>query len=156
MTYYADESFCPERSIGYLVRRVHQLGNALLEPIFAEEGLTHSQWSTMIAIYLGSANTCAALARDVGHDKGAMTRIIDQLEARGFLRRERDTDDRRIVNIIPTEAGIEAGLRIKAKVIDVWNEWLGVFDAGEIDVMINHLNRLKSRLDQLVVPEQAE
>ena len=35
-----------------------------------------------------------ALARDLAHDKGAMTRMIDTLEDKGLVERERDPDDR--------------------------------------------------------------
>jgi DNA-binding MarR family transcriptional regulator len=156
MVYYRSESFSTDTSIGYLIRRIHQLGAALLEPIFEEEGLTGSQWSAMISIFVGEANTCGALAREVGHDKGAMTRLVDQLEARGFIERERDATDRRIVNLTLTDEGRATGLRVKEKVLERWNQWLADMDKGEIDHFLARLQGLKRKLDQLTVAGDAE
>ena len=147
MAYYDLDTFCPDSSISYLVRRVHQLGLMLLEPVYAEESVTASQWSTLAAIDAGLAATCATLAREVGHDKGAMTRLVDQLVARGLIERERDADDRRVVNLSLTEEGRVVTLRVKKKVLDHWNLWLGDWDRAEIDRLLQGLARLRTKLE---------
>ena len=68
MGFYTDSDFTPDCSIGYLVRRVHQLGGVRIEGIFAAEGLTAMQWQALVAIWYGRGNTAAELARDLGHD----------------------------------------------------------------------------------------
>lgn len=155
MLFYQKESFRPENSVGYLARRVHQLGQLLLEPVFAAEGVTNAQWSTLVAIYFGKGGTCAELAREIGYDKGAMTRLVDQLAERGFVDRARDTGDRRIVNLTLTEEGRAVALRCKTRVIRESNAWLEGWDAAEIEGLIAGLTKLKRRLDVLVA-ETAE
>lgn len=154
MTLFEDSQFCPERSIGYLVRRVHLLGLALLEPVFAAEGITGTQWSTLALIGLDRARTCAALSREMGHDQGAMTRIVDQLVARGLIARERDAEDRRVVNLSLTEDGFAVAHRCKLKVIELWNGWLADWSPAEADRLIHDLSRLKARLEELSSPEE--
>ena len=51
MGFYAESDFAPDVSIGYLVRRVHQLGGNALEPVFAAEGLTGTQSSALVSIW---------------------------------------------------------------------------------------------------------
>ena len=49
--------------------------------------------------------TATELARSVDVDGGAMTRQLDQLEAKGYLRRQPHEQDRRALRIELTEAG---------------------------------------------------
>lgn len=156
MGYYSDKNFCPEMSVGYLVRRIHQLGTIVLEPIFEAHGLSHAQWSTLVVIYLGRAATPAQIAREVGYDKGAMTRLIDDLETRGLLTRARCGEDRRVVRLTLTPKGEALGLECKKEVLAAWNAWLGDWDTSEIDRFVTDLNRLKTRLDSLAEMEPAE
>jgi DNA-binding MarR family transcriptional regulator len=149
MGYYDVDNFCPDSSIGYLVRRVHQLGLALLEPVYADEGITASQWSALATVYAGLAGTCAELAREIGHDKGAMTRLVDQLVARGLIERERDADDRRVVNLTLTPEGKAVTTRTKKRVLDQCNQWLGDWDKVEINRLLEGLARLRTKLETL-------
>ena len=66
MGFYSDADFVPDVSVGYLCKRVHQLAQAGLEPVFAREGLTNVQWHALISIRFGRGTTGAALARDLG------------------------------------------------------------------------------------------
>ncbi|MGF6494579.1 DNA-binding MarR family transcriptional regulator [Luteibacter sp. 621] len=50
--------------------------------------------------------TATELARAVDLDGGAMTRQLDQLEAKGYLRRQPHEQDRRALRIDLTEAGL--------------------------------------------------
>ncbi|MGJ3628058.1 MarR family winged helix-turn-helix transcriptional regulator [Sphingomonas sp. MMS24-JH45] len=83
MGFYSDANFHPETSIGYLLRACHQHSVAALDRAIASEGISAVQWSALISIHFADGATCASLARDLAHDKGAMTRMIDTLEAEG-------------------------------------------------------------------------
>ena len=93
MDFYTSDDFLPDQSIGYLVKMCGQQGTAILDRAFAVDGLTCSQWSALISIHFDAAPTCASLARDLVHDKGAMTRMMDVLEARGWVERTRSAED---------------------------------------------------------------
>ena len=104
MQFYSPEAFNPDVSIGYLARRVFQLSHAALEPMFADAGLTGTQWSALVSIWFGRT-TCAEIARELNYDKGATTRLMDVLEERGWVTRDRDRQDRRFVNLALTPTG---------------------------------------------------
>ncbi len=148
MAFYDESDFEPDRSVGYLVRRVFQLGNLGLEPVFAAEGLSGIQWQTLVTIWFGRGATCAELARDLGHDKGAMTRLVDGLEARGWVERRRDTGDRRRIELVLTPAGEAIALAAKRRVIGCWNGWLADWDHGDIETLIALLTRLRTTLSK--------
>lgn len=146
MVFYREQEFEPECSIGYLVRRAHQLGGAGLEPIFLAEGLSGIQWSALVSIWFGRGRTAADLARDLGHDKGAMTRLIDAIEARGWVKRERTSEDRREIALVLTPAGEDVTLRCRARVVDCWNGWLVDWPHDEILQLIVLLQKLRGTL----------
>ncbi len=148
MPFFDESNFMPEQSPGFLVRVTSQLCLANLDTVFADEGLTSTQWITMISLHFGFADTCAALAREISHDKGAMTRLIDVLEARGWVERERDADDRRVVKLRLTEPGLEVAIRARRRVIACWNAWLDDWSEEEITQFIAQLQRLRARLER--------
>lgn len=148
MGFYVESDFNPDQSIGYLVRRVNQLAAAESEPVFAAEGLTGTQWSALVSIWFGRGATAAELARDLGHDKGAMTRLIDAIEERGWVVRERAPDDRRCINLALTDEGVAVALRCKRRLIARWNDWLGDWREEDIRMLIALLAKLLATLSR--------
>lgn len=148
MGFYSDADFAPDISVGYLCKRVAQLSQVGLEPMFAREGLTNTQWHALISIHFGRGATSAALARDLAYDKGATTRLIDQLEARGWVVRSREHDDRRMVALKLTPEGEALARRVRLKLIDAWNDWLADWDDGDVRQAIGTLQRLRATLEQ--------
>lgn len=155
MAYYTAATFEPDTSVGYLAKRVFQLSAAGLEPMFAEEGTTLTQWSALVSLHYGRADTCAELARDLVHDKGATTRLIDSLEAKGWVRRERDSDDRRVSRLSLTEAGERVAQHCRARVVACWNEWLADWSRSDVDQLLMLLQRLRGDLQAQVLGEVA-
>lgn len=147
MQAYTPSAFTPDASLGYLVRCINQTGSAALEPLFAEEGLTYSQWSVMVLINQGIAVTCADLARSLAHDNGAMTRLVDSLSTRGWIDRTRCIGDRRVVNLALTPAGNQVAMRCKLRVMERWNFWLQDWDRDEFETLQRLLQKLKTTLD---------
>ena len=94
-------------SLGMLLTMVRsELVNAL-EAEFARQGLDLSFTQYLIlkkAQQLGPLSA-TELARAVELDGGAMTRQLDQLERKGYLRRSPHEQDRRTLRIELTEAG---------------------------------------------------
>lgn len=139
----------PEVSVGYLCKRVAQLSQAGLEPVFAREGLTGIQWQALVSIHFARGRTCATLARDLSYDKGATTRLIDQLEQRGWVVRSREHDDRRLIALKLTGEGERLARGTRAKVVDAWNSWLSDWTAGEVGQALEVLQRLRATLERV-------
>lgn len=147
MSFYESSSFRPEQSIGYLVRMINQAAGSRLEPALAAEGLSYTQWQVLVSIYFDRGTTCAALARDLSHDKGAMTRLVDGLEERGLVKRERNAGDRRVLDLALTEAGRDAAQRGRERTLECWNGWLDGWDRAEVESLIAMLQRLRTTIE---------
>jgi DNA-binding MarR family transcriptional regulator len=147
MGYYSLDNFFPDTSVGYLIRICQQHSYAVLDALCAEEGITGVQWSALIGIHTGRGDTCAALARDMAHDKGAMTRMIDALEVKGLVVRARISEDRRLVTLSITQKGYQVAQRCRARVLAKWNEWFEGWSADEVETLIAQLQRLRGTME---------
>jgi DNA-binding MarR family transcriptional regulator len=145
---FTDSTFYPEVSPGYLVRLIHQMSVAAIDRTLAGDGLTATQWMTLVSLHFDHADTCVGLARALGHDKGAMTRMIDQMEANGWVLRHRDTEDRRIVRLTLTQAGRNAAVAAKQKVIACWNGFLADWSDAQVEELVTTLQRLRRTMEE--------
>lgn len=141
-SFYDLANFEPNRSIGYLVRQVSKLSSQQIELSFAGRDLTLTQWIALAMVRHGVADTSAGIARQLGHDSGAMTRLVDQLEARGLLERTRCPNDRRVVFLAATAEGLRQFDAMTPLLLGVWNDVLDGFEGVEVETLISLLTRL--------------
>lgn len=137
------------QSIGYLLRRAHRLSLQLAEGTFVGAELSFVQWIALVLLRDGAVDTAGGLARTLGHDGGAMTRMLDQLETRGLVVRDRSTTDRRVVHLSLTALGREAANRLAPRVMALWDELLADFAADEVTQLTGLLHRLIARMSTL-------
>ncbi len=86
-TFYRGDDYQVDESIGYLLRQLRIQMDRAIDAEMAEHDLTGVQWGPLLAIHFGLGDTAAELARVGCVDTGAMTRMLDRLEAKGLLRR---------------------------------------------------------------------
>ena len=140
--FYCAADYRPEDSVGYLMRRVLGLIGGGIERELESSDLTNAQWFPLFKLSLVQTSTVAELARDCLLDCGAMTRLLDRLEAKGLCRRVRSVADRRVVNIELTEAGRAVASGIPAVLSRVQNAHLAGFSQEEFELLKSFLRRI--------------
>jgi len=141
--FYRAESYSTEESIGYLMRRIVTTVAQSVETRMCEPGSpTYPQWVPLYKLHIGAATTVAELARACELDTGAMTRLLDRLEAKGLCRRVRSLEDRRVVNIELTDEGRAAAKEVPHVLSRVQNELLADFTADEWGQLKSYLRRI--------------
>ena len=97
---------CSGSALGLLFRQVRDAMWARMERELAAAGhdLTFSQFIAIKKLAAGTASV-TDLARAADLNPGAMTRLLDKLEARSLLVRVADPDDRRALHIHLTDEG---------------------------------------------------
>ncbi len=133
-------------SFGYLVRRLLQLMVENVETRFTGETITFSQFLALVSLNADETRTAADVARFLGHDAGATTRLIDQLEERGYLVRLRSTADRRVVDLTVTPAGKAMIRRCAATAARFHADLLGDLPPAELAKLMSQLSRLVEKL----------
>lgn len=145
--FYRSESYTAQRSLGYLIRNLHNLILPRAEGWFAGEDLTFNHWCTLMSLRDGIADTGSEIARRLNQDSGAMTRVIDELERRRLVRRARSTRDRRVVHLELTREGKAVAKAMIPRVVASWNRTLEEFSSAEVNTLIKSLQRLAARLE---------
>jgi DNA-binding MarR family transcriptional regulator len=72
--------------------------------LLAANGNLHS-WSILSALEASDGRSQKNLAEACGIDAPTITRVLDRLETQGFVRRRRDSEDRRVVRVDLTGKG---------------------------------------------------
>lgn len=85
--------------------------SARINAHLSDDGLSVSQFGAMEALFHLGPMCQKTLAEKLLKSGSNVTMIIDNLERRGLVRRERDTDDRRLITVSLTDAGRELIVR---------------------------------------------
>ncbi len=101
---YDLDTYQPRTGVGHLLSRVRtEMLSALDKALEADADLSAmeisaAQFIVIAALALSdTAKSSSDLCRGISYDAGAMTRMIDRLETKGLIRRNRRPDDRRVV-----------------------------------------------------------
>ena len=141
--FYKAETYEADQSIGYLMRRILTVVSQSVEAQMCEPGSpTYPQWIPLHKLQMGKATTVAELARECQLDTGAMTRLLDRLEAKGLCRRVRSVADRRVVNIELTEEGEASARQVPHVLSRVQNQTLAGFTHAEWEQLKGYLHRI--------------
>ena len=84
-----------------------------LDRCFARTGLTSQEAAVVVHCAESKDVSAGKLAQAMGRDKGKITRFVDRLEARGFVRRVANSRDHRLLIIRPTVRGQRAVPELK-------------------------------------------
>ena len=129
--FYDGQHYVATESVG---RQLHLLTTAMkrdIEQRMVAHGLTAAQWYPLWKIKLSAGCTAQGLARDMCLDAGSVTRLLDRLEAKGLIVRERSARDRRVVNLSLTEAGEAVVGQVPQALAEVNNHYLRGFSEAE-------------------------
>jgi len=152
--FYDGAHYNKDTSVGFLLKRGLAVLLRNLEHELQALDLTGAQWHPLLHIHLG-CDTVAACAREMQTDAGAMTRMLDRLEAKGLLLRERSSSDRRVVNLALTPRGAEIAAQIPYVIAAVLNQHLRGFSADEFRQLLRLLQRFIDNGEALAEANQA-
>jgi len=119
---------------GSLMRRV----DLHMQPL----ELTGMQWEPVLMLWLKRADTVAGLARVSQMGCASMTRMLDRLEKKDLLRRERSELDRRVVNLHLTAKGRKVANKIWPIVVEGMHAHLDGFKKEELTQLNGLLGRM--------------
>ena len=146
---YEIETYQPRKGVGHLLSRVRTEMLAALDKALEADAelsaleISSAQFIVIAALALAeSAKSASDLCRGISYDAGAMTRMIDRLEGKGLIRRNRRPDDRRVVYLELTEAGSRAYPRMREVSMGVANRFLRGFSPVEARQLEGYLARM--------------
>ena len=129
-------------AVGHLIGRARSALLTGLDTELEQFGLTGAQFAVLKNVADGIAETAADLCRTMHYDTGSMTRMLDRLEEKSVLRRERCTEDRRVVFLRITESGNELLPQLRTAALKVISHHLAGFAPAEVDSLKQLLARM--------------
>jgi len=140
--YYKGENYRVNESVGFLMKQAIEMQSRAIEARMAEYSITDAQWRPLFLLSLHDWSTVSQIARNVGCDAGATTRMVDRLEDKGMVRRVRSTDDRRVQQVELTDEGKQVAAIVPYVIADVLNMHLAELSNGEIETLRRLLERI--------------
>lgn len=143
----------PHLAVGRLIKLVFGSLVRSIDARMLPLELTAMQWEPLLLRSMGRADTVAGLARECNVDCGAMTRMLDRLEQKGLLLRQRNDSDRRVVNLVVTGKGQEAATLIPQVVREELQHHLDDFSPTETQALTGLLARMLRNAESKHAPE---
>ena len=141
----------PRRSIPEFWRALSLTLSRLQTAAADSLGLTPSDLKCLERLRTEGAVTPSTLCELTGHTAGAVTGMIDRLQAAGFAERARDKTDGRRVVVKPNRRAIGKHLGPLQRTLDsAFEEIGGEFSAAELQLVARYLERSIEVLDGVV------
>lgn len=140
---------CTSSSLGLLFRQVRDAMWKAMEDELATlgHGLTFSQFVTLKKLGMSDGHiSVGELARAAELNPGAMTRLLDKLEEKGFIVRGNDPTDRRALRIQLTAAGRDIFDQTTICGEHVRERALAGMDESEREQLVSTLERVLANL----------
>lgn len=147
--FYEPGQYPPEQSVGLLLNKVLSSILTQADARLVAYKLTYAQWVPLYKLYKDAQCTPIAMARDLSSDPAALTRALNRLEAKGLIRRERSTQDRRVVHLSLTDEGRTVAAQVPGVLADVLNAHLAGFSHEEWTLLLKLLKRMLLNGDAL-------
>lgn len=132
-----------------LIGRTPQNLNRFLSHNLKNSGIpmTKEQWSVMAVLWETDGCTQQILADATHRGRAGITRLLDNLEKEGYVKRQPDPNDRRSNLIFLTEKGSA----IQQQVVSVLNEIVRAITRNILDEDIRHLRETLSQINSNIL-----
>ena len=146
--HYDIKTFSSAESIGYLLKLAHSLMHDAAAAAFEGHDLSFMHWLVLVKLREG-VSTATELCQIMWYDTGAATRLLDQLEERGLVERQRSAADRRVVNVQLTAAGRRKTTELMPVAVDRLNTALADFSKADFEQLMRLLKKLIASLREM-------
>ena len=136
---------CLEQQVYLNLWRTYDRLHAIEEALFASHGITPQQYNVLRLLrgeHPGSLPTLSLAGRLVSRSPD-ITRMLDKLEARRLIQRERPAKNRRTVFVAIAPAGMQLLATLDEAVRDCHVRQLGHLSPGELRTLVGLLERAR-------------
>jgi DNA-binding MarR family transcriptional regulator len=145
-----------DRNFGFILNDVSRLMRTNFDRRAKSIGLTRSQWWVLTHLYRRDGLVQAELAEILEIERPTLGRLLDRLEAKGWLRREPDPGDRRVKRVYLTDEVKPAMKSLRRIAADLRQEVLEGLNEKERERLVDSLIHLKTNLLNLPVTNKSK
>jgi len=129
-------------------RSAHLIG-AYLDRTIGDLRLTQAEAHVLVALSEHGPMPIGALHREFGHKPSTLTNVVDGLERRDLVMREKNPDDRRSVLIRLTDPGIDVAGRVIAALTDLQEKLSAAVSGRDLQAVDTVARALAGIVDHL-------
>ncbi|MBD2665287.1 transcriptional regulator, MarR family [Richelia sinica FACHB-800] len=133
-------------NLGYRIKLLSQLITRKFTDRLEPLGLTPFHWLVLCCLWQEDGLPTSSIGDKLQQVGGTLTGVLDRMEERGLVRRERDTHDRRIWRIWLTQAGKDLETVLPPIAADVREETMRGIAPAEREMFSQILNRAIANL----------
>src|SRR5215510_11655028 len=138
--------------LGFLIHDAQRLMRKRFEARAAEYGLSSAQWRLLVRLVKDEGAPQARLAEFLEIEPISVSRLLDRMEAGGWITRLQDVNDRRIRMIFPTDKSRAAFAAVKGIAGEVYEEALAGLSGDGRRALIHGLIRIIENLSDGETP----
>lgn len=142
--------------LGFLIHDAQRLMRKRFEARGAEYGLSAAQWRLLVRLVKDEGAPQARLAEFLEIEPISVSRLLDRMEAGGWITRRQDVNDRRIRMIFPTDKSRTAFAAVKSIAGEVYEQALAGLAAEERRTLIRGLQRIVENLSDGETPSNEQ
>lgn len=118
----------------------------LVRQVDVEAGLGPAQLSALSVLVFGGPKSLGALAAAEQVKPPSMTRVVQELEAAGYVKRRQDASDRRAVRLEATARGVRLLQEGRTRRTTLLASWLEQLDPGEVAAIARALPAMEQAI----------
>jgi MarR family transcriptional regulator for hemolysin len=136
------------RNFGFLINDVARLLRTTFDRRVKSLGLTRSQWWVLTHLFRNDGVTQSELADTLEIEKPTLGRLLDRLEAKGWVRRGEDAKDRRAKRVYLTDEVEPVMKTMRAAAVEVRRDALAGLSASRQEQFVDALLAIKANLSR--------
>ncbi len=121
--------------LGYLLGQANHAVYKQFARHVQSEGLSGTEWRVLAVLHAGESLSVSALAQEVLSKQPTLTKLVQRMQARGWVACQADAADQRRTLVDITPAGRQVATRLLAKAKRQEARLLRSFDAAEIGAL---------------------
>jgi MarR family transcriptional regulator for hemolysin len=136
------------RNFGFLINDVARLLRTTFDRRVKSLGLTRSQWWVLTHLFRNDGVTQSELADTLEIEKPTLGRLLDRLEAKGWVRRGEDAKDRRAKRVYLTDEVEPVMKTMRSAAAEVRRDALAGLSASQQEQFVDALLAIKANLSR--------
>ena len=137
------------RNFGFILNDVARLMRITFDRRVKALGLTRSQWWVLNHLFRNDGATQSELADILEIEKATLGRLLDRMQAKGWIRREEHATDRRAKCVFLTDEVEPAVKAMRAAAADLRRDALANFDGADRERFVDMLLSIKMNLTRM-------
>jgi MarR family transcriptional regulator, transcriptional regulator for hemolysin len=142
----------PKRTAENINFMFSQTSNAMrvyIDKEMEDLGLTRAQWIVLSLLYSVNGSNHQELATHLGIGKGTLGKLVRKLENKGWLRRQANENDGRVINLFITDQALPMVKQLVELLFEESRRSLAGISQEEITLMRSLMNRIKDNIDHM-------